>query len=111
MNHPTKLLKGSKATNKLALNLASSEESVGHWYGRMLPGSSARVAGEPAAGWLRRRLFFVTSCLSNQFDLGKHYAVCRYEPALLAKLASLHVHEYGSDDLVKTSSGIDLVIR
>jgi hypothetical protein len=39
------------------------------------------------------------------------YAVCRYEPTLLAKLASVHVHEYGSDDLVKTSSGIDLVIR
>jgi hypothetical protein len=37
--------------------------------------------------------------------------VCRYEPALLAKLASVHVREYGSDDLVKTSSGIDLVIR
>jgi len=37
--------------------------------------------------------------------------VCRYEPALLAKLASVHVHEYGTDDLVKTSSGIDLVIR
>ena len=55
--------------------------------------------------------FFRNQLPFNQFDMGKHYAVCRYEPALLAKLASVHVHEYGSDDLVKTSSGIDLVIR
>jgi hypothetical protein len=32
----------------------------------MAPGSSARVAGEPDAGG--ERLFFVASCLSNQFD-------------------------------------------
>ena len=33
-----------------ALEKASSEESVGHGYGRMAPGGSARAAGEPAAG-------------------------------------------------------------
>jgi hypothetical protein len=43
--------------------------------------------------------------------LGRRCAVWRHEPALLAKLASVHVHEYGSDDLVKSCSGIDLVIR
>jgi hypothetical protein len=41
----------------------------------MVPGSSARVAGEPAAGW-EDFSFFLASCLSNQFDLpGKGYAV------------------------------------
>jgi len=45
------------------------------------------------------------------FTICKRCAVCRYQPTLLAKLASVHVHEYGSDDFVKTSSGIDLVIR
>ena len=34
-----------------------------------------------------------------------------YEPGLLAKLASFYMHEYGSDNLVKGGSGIDLVIR
>jgi hypothetical protein len=51
---------------------------VGHCYGRMVPGTSVRVAGEPAAGMVGRRLFFVASCVSNQFDLlGIRYAVFR----------------------------------
>ena len=41
----------------------------------------------------------------------KPCAVSRYEPGLLAKLASIYMHEYGSDNLVKGGSGIDLVIR
>jgi hypothetical protein len=46
---------------------------VGHRYGRMVPGSSARVAGEPAAGGASAS--FLARCLSNQFDLpGKRYA-------------------------------------
>ena len=49
------------------------------------------------------------SSLSRRVDL--RYAVSRYEPGLLAKLASIYMHEYGSDNLVKCGSGIDLVIR
>ena len=41
--------------------------------------------------------------------IGRHY-VSRYEPNLLAKLASIYMHDYGSDNLVKGGSGIDLVI-
>lgn len=36
--------------------------------GRMVPESSACVAGEPAAAWWGGA-FFVASCLSSQFDL------------------------------------------
>jgi len=57
---------------------SSSEESVGHRYGRMVLGSSAREAGEPIAGGAST--FFVASCLSSQFDLpGKRYAVREYQ--------------------------------
>jgi hypothetical protein len=42
---------------------------------------------------------------------GSNSAVGPYEPGLLAKLPSIYMHEYGSDNLVKGGSGIDLVIR
>jgi hypothetical protein len=41
----------------------------------MVPGSSVRVARRICYRMVGRRLFFVASCLSNQYDLlGKRYA-------------------------------------
>ena len=48
---------------------------------------------------------------ASQWKFVKHYAVSRYEPGLLAKLASIYMHEYAGDNLVKGGSGIDLVMR
>jgi hypothetical protein len=42
----------------------------------MVPGSSARAAGEPAAGWWGVGFFPSPVAFSNEFDLpGKRYAV------------------------------------
>jgi hypothetical protein len=46
---------------------------MGQGYGRIVPGNSARLAGEPAAGGASA--FGVASCPSNQFDVpGKRCA-------------------------------------
>ena len=40
---------------------------MGHSYGRLVPGSSARVAGEPAADG-GASVFFLASCVLNQLS-------------------------------------------
>ena len=85
---------------------------MGHRYAPMVP--EVRLAQPADPMWdsaasafpVRSQLPFELVCLC-----GKRYAVSRYEQGLLAKLASIYMHEYGSDNLVKRGSGIDLVIR
>jgi hypothetical protein len=60
---------------------ASSEESVGDWYGQMAPGSSARVPAKPLPD-SGASVFFAASCLSNQFAFaGKRFAVTQGDMA------------------------------
>jgi len=85
---------------------------VGHRYAPIVP--EVRLAQPADPTWASAASAFpVRSHLPFElvYPCGKRFAVRRHEPGLLAKLASIYMHQYGSDNLVKGGSGIDLVIR
>lgn len=61
-------LSGLPPTPPIVIRKASSEESVGHSYGQMAPGSSARVPANPPLDG-GAPFFFVASCLFEGFRL------------------------------------------